>query len=287
MENKFTYKIKRHIGFCAYEKLWIILTLLMGVSVFFMVRGSTVELLIDTQFMRVLFCSDVNGDKTVYNISISFFAAYIFYILQVYYPERSRNISVLKSTALDTYNFVNQTLLFLFVWEKLVNVTSDGTIVNVNNKKFYYKSKMHIIAHEADIDELKKITGRVQDEYQKVINNLNFSKCDENIYTLFKEMDIAKEINKLMILALSANSASENCATIFETYSPQQVKLIKIKMELIRRIYGFGQIGDFEETTDQKEIARWEQYKAQADAWIQENMEFFRNLPEGYDEVIK
>lgn len=287
MESKFTYKIKRHIRFCAYEELWLILTVLMGISVFFMIRGSTAKLLIDTKFTRMLFCSETNGDKTVYNISISYFAAYIFYILQVYYPERSRTISALKSTALDTYNFVNQTLLFLFVWEKLVNVTSDGTIVSVNNKKFYYKNKMYNMAHEADIDELKTITGRVQDEYQKVVNNLNFSKCDENIYTLFKDTDIAKEINKLMILALSANCASENCATVFETYSPQKVELIKVKMELIKRIYGFGEMGCFEETTDPEDIARWEQYKAQTNAWIQENMEFFRNLPEGYDEVVK
>ena len=131
----------------------------------------------------------------------------------------------------------------------------------------------------------KLLIGLNDEENEMVLSE--FDKIDENIYTLFKDTDIAKEINKLMILALSANCASENCATVFETYSPQKVELIKVKMELIKRIYGFGEMGCFEETTDPEDIARWEQYKAQTNAWIQENMEFFRNLPEGYDEVVK
>lgn len=48
MESKFTYKIKHHITFCSYERLFIALTVLMFISVFLMVRGSTAELIIDT-----------------------------------------------------------------------------------------------------------------------------------------------------------------------------------------------------------------------------------------------
>ena len=87
MKSKFEYSIKRHITFCSYEKLWITLTALMVISVFWMIRGSTAELLIDTKITRFLFWSDENGDKTLYNIAISYFAAYVFYILQVYIPE--------------------------------------------------------------------------------------------------------------------------------------------------------------------------------------------------------
>ena len=63
---------------CSYERLWIVLTIIMAVSVFVMIRGSKAELIIDTKITRFLFCSDVNGDKTLYDIAIGYFSAYLF-----------------------------------------------------------------------------------------------------------------------------------------------------------------------------------------------------------------
>ena len=81
MESKFTYKIKKHIWICDYERLWVILSGLMVLSCYLMVRGSTGSLIWDNAVMRFLFVSDSNEDKTLYNIAISYFAAYVFYIL--------------------------------------------------------------------------------------------------------------------------------------------------------------------------------------------------------------
>lgn len=104
MESKFTYKIKKHIWICDYERLWVILSGLMVLSCYLMVRGSTGSLIWDNAVMRFLFVSDSNEDKTLYNIAISYFAAYVFYILQIYIPERSKNRKALVATALETYN---------------------------------------------------------------------------------------------------------------------------------------------------------------------------------------
>ena len=216
MKSKFEYSIKRHITFCSYEKLWITLTVLMLVSVFLMIRGSTAELLIDTKITRLLFCTDVNGDKTLYNIAISYFAAYVFYILQVYIPECKKTRRALETTALDAYNLVNQTILFLFVWDKLAEKTSDGAIMRIKCEKFYFKSKLYDdIAHEADLNELKKIASRVRDDYEKIIENPYFNMVDENIYTLLRGANIAEENKNLLVLTLSANVASKTSATIF------------------------------------------------------------------------
>lgn len=136
MESKFDYKIKHHIVVCAYEKLWIILTALMLVSVILMIRGSTAPLLIDNVITRTLFCSDVNGDKTIYNIAISYFAAYIFYILQVYYPERKKTRDALITTSLDVHNLINQTRLFMFVWEEVTNTYVNSLLKEISIMKF-------------------------------------------------------------------------------------------------------------------------------------------------------
>lgn len=288
MKSKFTYKIKRHITFCSYERLFIALTILMLISVFLMVRGSTAELIIDTKITRALFCSDVDGDKTLYNIAISYFAAYIFYILQVYIPERRKTRRALEMTALDTYNLVNQTLMFLFIWDKMVERTSDGAIMRIKCKKFYFKDKLYDdIARETDINHLKDTALRVNEEYKKVIENPYFSMVDENIYSLLNGTNIPREINNLLILMLSGNVASETSATIFETYSPDDVELIKSKMKVLKVLYGFNDVGNFEETTDVEAIQKWENQKVLVEAMIVENIDFFNNLPEGYSEAIK
>lgn len=287
MESKFQYKIKRHILSCSYEKLWIVLTVLMIISVLLMVRGSVAKLFIDTKLTELLFCSDENGDKTLYNIAISYFSAYIFYILQVYLPERKKTRRVLEATALDAYNFVNQTLLFLFVWDILTEKTSDGVIICTKDDKFYYKDKLYDMAHEADVNELKKIGERVKEDYCAIIENPYFNMVDENIYSIFKETNIAEEIIKLLVLMLSANVASKTSATIFETYSPDEVELIKSKILSLKALYGFNDIGNFEVTTDEQYIKKWEDYKKMTSLLVAENIDFFENLPKGYSETIK
>lgn len=194
----------------------------------------------------------------------------------------------LETTALDAYNLVNQTMLFLFVWDKLTEKTSDGAIMRIKCQKVYFISKLYSdIAHEADISELKKIASRVKDDYERIIENPYFSMVDENIYTLLRGADIAEEIKNLLVLTLNANQASKTSATIFETYSPDEVELIKAKMMLIKVLYGFNDVGCFEETTDEQAIQKWEKYKDLTNAMIAENFDFFRNIPEGYAETIK
>lgn len=287
MKSKFNYKIKHHLTFCAYEKMWITLTILMAISVFIIIRGSSAELLIDTAITRFLFCSDVNEDKTLYNIAVGNLSAYVFYVLQVYIPERKKTRRALRLTALDTYNLINQTLLFLFVWDRMTEKTSDGAIMGIRCHKFYYINQLYEMAHEADINELEKISLRVKDDYENVMKNHYFQVVDENIYNLFNETNIAEEIRGLFILLQSAETASNTCATIFETYSPKQVELLKIKMMLLKELYGFDNIASYEETNDIQEIQKWKRFKKESTAMIVENLEFFRNLPEGYQDVIK
>ena len=140
MESKFTYKIKKHIWICDYERLWVILSGLMVLSCYLMVRGSTGSLIWDNAVMRFLFVSDSNEDKTLYNIAISYFAAYVFYILQIYIPERSKNRKALVATALETYNFTHQVDIFFFVWHQFVDTDlSEGVIKYTKIRKIYGK----------------------------------------------------------------------------------------------------------------------------------------------------
>ena len=118
MESKFTYKIKKHIWICDYERLWVILSGLMVLSCYLMVRGSTGSLIWDNAVMRFLFVSDSNEDKTLYNIAISYFAAYVFYILQIYIPEELKSGDVERMPAQEKEEIPGQMLDFLFQMEQ-------------------------------------------------------------------------------------------------------------------------------------------------------------------------
>ena len=64
------------------------------------------------------------------------------------------------------------------------------------------------------------------------------------------------------------------------------LKIIVQSPTFIKEIYGFCDVGEFEETTDKNEIQEWEKYKEQTHKLIENNIEFFTNLPEGYDNFI-
>jgi hypothetical protein len=76
----------KHKVFFEYNRILIWLSMLLVIAFFFVIRGSSWPLLIDTKIFRFMFYCAADADHTLYNIGISYVAAYIFYILQVYLP---------------------------------------------------------------------------------------------------------------------------------------------------------------------------------------------------------
>ena len=72
----------------SYQKMLLKLTIVLLVAVFVVIKGCTIPLLLDNKVMRFFFYSTDKSDKTLYNIGISVIAAYIFYLVQVYIPEK-------------------------------------------------------------------------------------------------------------------------------------------------------------------------------------------------------
>lgn len=73
-----------------YQKTLFKLTIVLLFAIFVVIRGSAAPLINQNLILHWLFYSDPNGDKTIYNIGISIIAAYIFYLVQVYIPEKKR-----------------------------------------------------------------------------------------------------------------------------------------------------------------------------------------------------
>ena len=233
--------MKKHIWLCDYERLWIKLSLLAILSGYFILQGSTLPVLVDNQIIKFLFVSDAQGDKTLYNIAISYFAAYIFYVIQIYYMERNKTLKFLNATKSNMRNFIRQIDIFLFVWWQFVDVDlSSETIKNVNIRKIYFneiEDKDNIFT--SDKKDLGETVKRAKEEYQEMVNNLNFSKCDDKVIQLFLDIDIVKIINRLYQLMLSAELMINTDATIKETFDSNEIVKVKSVINKMQRIYGF------------------------------------------------
>lgn len=288
-EWKTNYNTKRHMLFYDFERLWLFLTLLNLVAVFLIIRGSTAPLLSDNVVLRFLFYSKETGDKTLYNIAISYFAAYIFYIIQVYHPERQRTKRALMNIASPAVNLINQTFMFLFIWDAFVkkDEPNEGTILDVDIRKIYYKNNSGLVL-SSDKDELRKNVGRVQESYEEIMNDSTFQNSDNALRQLLMERNIPVEINKLYQTLISAELLSKSeSPTILETYSVVDVADIKERLKRLDSLLGLECDCHYTITTDAKDIKQREDNDKIALRVILENLDYFEGLPESYKNSLK
>lgn len=281
------YNIKKHLSICNYEQLWKKLTIICGFAIYIIIKGSSIPMIFDNAFFRVLLYSNPDGDKTLYNIAISIVAAYVFYILQIYLNERDNTKRALTVTALDTYNLVHQIQIFLFVWDNLTEKTSDGVITCKKEDSFYYKGILYPKVYDGNAEELKLTEGRILEVYSKIIQNREFQRVDTAIYRLFTQIDLGDKITQLRMAMIGAGKSSEHCATFFESYSPKTVEDIEKTVEIICALYGFANVDNFSITTDQNEIERWKRYIEYEKEIIMKNSDFFNSLPDEYAHSLK
>lgn len=287
MDSKFSFKLKRHIWMCDYEKLWSILTILMIISSCMILRGSTAPLLWDNAVTRFFLYSNPEGDKTLYNIAISYFAAYIFYIIQVYIPERNRTKKALVNTALDSYNFTYQVERFFFVWRQFtITDWPKGIIQSTNIRKIYYNEIGKTYVSTSDIENLKITVECAKEKYGKIIDQLRFQKCDDRIMQLFLDIDIGRAINRLYQVLLSAELMVQTNATIMETFDNKEIEDIELRIRRIQKLYGFIEFKGFKITEDEGLIKERNKMDLRNEEVKSENKDYFQNLPIEYGESL-
>lgn len=104
----------------SYQKMLLKLTIVLLIAIFIVIKGCTIPLLLDNTVMRFFFYSTDNSDKTLYNIGISVIAAYIFYLVQVYIPEKMRCRKQLGICEVSLSN--NHQILVLEIFIKSISV---------------------------------------------------------------------------------------------------------------------------------------------------------------------
>lgn len=283
------HNTKRHIWFYEFERLWLTLTLINIVAIFLIIRGSTIPLIWDSKILYFLFCSPETSDKTLYNIAISYFASYIFYIIQVYHLEKKKTQRALISMELPARNLITQTNMFLFVWETFTkrNSPDNGVITGVNISKIYYKGNSgHVMS--ADKGELENIIGRIQSDYLEIVNSNAFQYCDNALRQLLLEKNIPDEMNKLYQTLLSAELLAQNpTTTILESYSSEDIDDVRARLKKLNALLGLKCDFDYSITTDENDIRKRQQMEAMGLKIVSENFNYFSKLPDIYRETLK
>lgn len=272
--DNFKLSTKKFGFFYEFEKMWIVLTSINLVAIFLIIRGATAPLLIDNAVMRFLFCTDANGDKSLYNIAISYFAAYAFYLIQIYYSERKKTINALLHTRSNVRNLIMWLYRFLYVWDiyKQEDDDNESKIKGAKIETVYLKDDTGFV-YKVDRDSFKTIVERIVEHYHEVINDPYFQNCDYSLRRLLLSQNIAVFIKDKYKVILQAEALNDS-GTILIGYSKAVFCSLKRKMQYLEKLYDISVSRDYVITNDKEDIDRIEKRDQRLAEVIIENSSF-------------
>lgn len=285
-DNKNSF-INRRVFF-GYNEILVKLAVLLIVALYFVIRGSSCPLISNNNVIYKLFYTDPDGDHTLYNIAISYVAAYIFYLIQVYYPERKKTSIAIVQTKLDMRNCLHQCAIFINGWEAYTTRDQDKeTITGVNTQLLYFQdTEGHIVQMTRKC--LADTVQRILEDYEKIKENMDFRNADMELQKLFLDMDFPEKANEWYQVMLSAEILYKNKnSTIMESYSEAELAEFKLRIMKLAMIYHIEECIPLEETKDAKKIMEYHQIIAAGCRMVDENREYFQKLPKDYNKPLR
>lgn len=285
-DNKNSF-INRRVFF-GYNEILVKLSVLLIVALYFVIRGSSWPLISNNNVIYKLFYTDPDGDHTLYNIAISYVAAYIFYLIQVYYPERKKTSIAIVQTKLDMRNCLHQCAIFINGWEAYT--TRDqvkGAITGVNTQLLYFQdTEGHIVQMTRKC--LADTVQRILEDYEKIKESMDFRNADMELQKLFLDMDFPEKANEWYQVILSAEILCNNKnSTIMESYSEAELAEFKLRIMKLAMIYHIEECIPLEETKDAKKIMEYHQIIGAGYRMVDENREYFQKLPKDYNKPLR
>lgn len=285
-DNKKSF-INRRVFF-GYNEILVKLSVLLIVALYFVIRGSSWLLISNNNVIYKLFYADSVGDHTLYNIAISYVAAYIFYLIQVYYPELKKTSIAIVQTKMDMRNCLHQCAIFINGWEAYTTRDqTKGAITGVNTQLLYFQdAEGHIVQMTRKC--LADTVLRILEDYEKIKENMDFRNADMELQKLFLDMDFPEQANEWYQVMLSAEILCNNKnSTIMESYSEAKLAEFKLRIKKLAMIYHIEECIPLEETKDSKKIMEYHQIIAEGYRMVDENREYFQKLPQGYNKPLR
>ena len=162
------------------NKILLSLTLGLIISIFFIVRFCQYPLLFHSSFFDFLFLPQFNDD-TIYNISISYIAAYIFYIIQVYIPacnNHRKGFEILKPYILKELSLLQK---MIFICNHSIKSNEVNYSIDLQNNPLYFKvnSNTGILLYKFTYENsYEKYKEELQSLHNIILSNPNLGLLD-------------------------------------------------------------------------------------------------------------
>ncbi|MCM1234466.1 MAG: hypothetical protein NC489_30570 [Ruminococcus flavefaciens] len=178
------------------NKILYSLSALLVLSIFIIIRFCQYPLLIHTQLFEKLFVSASN-DNTLYNIAISYIAAYIFYIFQVYVPSMLNHYKSYKLLFPSISKEIELLKKMHFICKNSLTI-SNNIHINPTISSFYFiaisddKTYLHKFTYKESYNHYKE---KLIELHNQITSNPNLSLLDYGF--LYKYLSI--NINEFFI----------------------------------------------------------------------------------------
>lgn len=214
------------------NKIFTSLTCILIIAVFITIRECDYPLLLHSEFAKVCFVPKYS-EKLFYNLSLSYIAAYIFYIIQIYIPQTSMNRRACRILVKEFQKEYRLTKEFFFIINQIVHTTEKFTI-QYGSKicPIYFKqdnSDNYILKRFSDINTLESLVNDIQKEFTTIENSKYYNELDSYIvefHTLFPLTAIQKSYE---CIRYSSESACNLQVVSNDLLSPIEQFLSRLK----------------------------------------------------------
>ncbi len=194
------------------NKIFISLTVLLLLAIFVIIRECNYPLLSHLKIFEFLFVPKYT-EKIFYNLSLSYIAAYIFYVIQIFIPQTIKNKKAWNILIVDFQKEYRLAKEFLFLVSQIVKMTENSQIqYKTSTYPIYYKESdchsYNILKRFSEIGTLEQLVKDIQQQFISIENNKYYDELDLYIiefHSLFPLAEIQKCLDCIIYSFKSMN----------------------------------------------------------------------------------
>lgn len=235
------------------------LTIILLLSVIFIIKENSMPLIRTNSFwdkyIEYIFTKSSN-DSTLYNISISYIAAYIFYLIQIYLPSVSEHThgNILLKQNIEKYiNYIK--ILILSINELLEYNKNQLNIRNQINEIYIIEKSKKMIFKFTYLRSYEKIKTQIIKFNNDIFTNPALNYLDKNVSELLCSLPITE------LFTLSDNIYQQKNHLInTKIIDNEAIKKMNSIIDELQKRYGFH----FETYSITDDLRQQEQYVSQS-----------------------
>jgi len=175
----------------------------------------------------------------IYNISISYLAAVIFYIVQVYGPEEAnqrKSLEILRPKFEQLIEFIEVTLL---VFDEYIDVKQQGAVISWTRDekiyiKFYKKGQDNKTLKRFTKEELISLNKSVGKLLLEIRNDTVFKYCEYGVAKLLSDIQMCGAMEEISnVIRLSNTIVGLNNVSL-------SIEKMRVLLKNAKKLYGFN-----------------------------------------------